>query len=563
MQATKDKRMTRSNPARGARALLAGLCCAVALAGCEADFLDRAPLDSLTDESFWQNEDQLVLAANGVYDYLKGKNTVDMENMSDNTIHPSLTHYRRIASGQYDNELSTINREWENDYAGIRRANHFLENYDKAVMNQQRKDRLAAEVRFIRVYLYSYLTELFGDVQFITKTLEPDDPEVYGEREKKEVVVEWMLKELTEIAPLLPTSYPQTEFGRITRGAALALKARIALYNQRYAEAEEAAKQVMDLGVYRLYSNGNPKTSYYELFTYKGRGSRNPANRETILANPYVTDVLDHNLSREAQVPDQAIRFNPTKSLVDAYLAVDGRPIHQSPLYEESSYEDVFKNRDPRMTQTVLAPGSPWQGRMDGRPANDGIFMKPKFRADRKGAVTITGYYFTKYVEPSTVGRVSKDENDIILLRYAEVLLTWAEARLEQGKLTQADLDRSVNLLRARVGMHPMRIDEIRAWGLDLREELRRERRVELALEGQRYFDIKRWKRGQLLAGDVLGMKKAFAPRPGDVSNQRANAEGYIVVSDGRVFNDPKHYLWPIPLEQLERNPKLNQNPGW
>lgn len=544
------------------RRLLTGVLSFVVLAGCEADFLDRAPLDAITDESFWQDEDQLRLATNGMYAYLKGKNTVDMENMGDNTIWPSVTAYRTIASGHFDYGLGTLDSEWEGDYAGIRRANHFLENYERAEMNDQRKERYAAEVRFIRVYLYSYLTELFGDVPFVTRTLTPDDPEVYGTREKKAVIVEWMLKELTEIAPLLPLTYPQTEYGRITRGAALALKARIALYNERYAEAEAAAKQVMDLGVYQLYSNGDPATSYQELFRYKGRASRNPANRETILARLYVTDLDDHNLSREIWVPDQAIRWNPTKSLVDSYLMIDGRPISQSPLYRETSYEDVFQKRDPRMTQTVLAPGSPWEGRMDGRPKNDGIFMKPKFRSDRQGAVTVTGYYFSKYVEPTTVGKVSKDENDIILLRYAEVLLTWAEARLEQGTLTQADLDRSVNLLRARVGMHPMRIAELGSWGLTLRDEIRRERRVELALEGQRYFDIKRWEQGDLLAGSVLGMKKAFAPRPSDVSNQRADPDGYIIVTDGRIF-EAKHYLWPVPLNQLERNPDLGQNPGW
>lgn len=554
--------MTGRSLTLAAKRSLGALTAALLLAGCEADFLDRAPLDSITDESFWQTEDQLRLAANGVYAYLKGKNTVDMENMGDNTIWPSITDYRRIQSGQYDFNLGAVNNEWRDDYAGIRRANHFLENYKRANVADARKEAIASEVRFIRVYLYHYLTQLYGDAQFITKTLQPTDPEVYGSREKKEVIVDWMLKELTEIAPRLPLSYPQTEFGRITRGAALALRARIALYNGRWAEAEQAAKQVMDLGVYSLYSNGDPATSYYELFTYKGRASRNPANRETILAHPYLADIFDHNLSREAQVPDQAIRFNPTKSLVDSYLASDGRPISQSPLYRETSYASIFQNRDPRMTQTILEPGSPWKGRMDGRPANDGFFVQPKFRNDRQGAVTVSGYYFTKYIEPSTVGAVSRDENDIILIRYAEVLLTWAEAKLEQGTLSQADLDRSVNLLRARVGMRPMRISELQQWGLSLRDELRRERRVELALEGQRYFDIKRWKQGNLLDGDVLGMKKSLVPRQSDVANQATNADGYIIVASGHVFTD-KHYLWPVPLSQLEANPKLGQNPGW
>lgn len=538
----------------------AGLC--LLLSGCDDEFLNRNPLDSVSDENFWQTENQLLLATNAVYANLKAKNTVDMENMGDNTIWPTLTQYRQISTGHFGYDLSTFNSEWANQYNGIRRANHFLENYEAAPVAQEMKDRMAGEVRFIRAYLYHYLTELFGDVPFVTSTLSSTDEELFGERQSKEMIVDWMLQELTEIAPYLPTEYPQAEAGRITRGAALALKARIALYNERWDVAEEAARQVMDLGHYVLYSNGDPATSYGELFTYAGRVSRNPGNRESILVRSHLTDVSDHNLSREIQVPDQAVRWNPTQSLVDSYLMIDGQPIDHSPLYQVDTYEDLWKDRDPRMAQTVLRPGDEWKGRMDGRPADDGIFMIPKWTNDRQGAVTVSGYYFTKYVEPSTVGAVSKDENDIVILRYAEVLLTWAEARLEQGTLTQADLDQSVNLLRARVGMHPMVISELQGWGLDLREELRRERRIELALEGQRYFDIKRWRRGDLLAEPRLGMKAEWAHHPEDVANQRIDAAGYVIISDGHIFED-KHYLWPIPLTQLERNSNLGQNPGW
>lgn len=176
--------------------------------------------------------------------------------------------------------------------------------------------------------------------------------------------------------------------------------------------------------------------------------------------------------------------------------------------------------------------------------------------------MTITGYYFTKYVEPSTVSRVGRDANDIHLIRYAEILLTCAEARFEQGKLTQADVDLTINKIRGRVGMKPMVLTELTANGLDVQEELRRERRVELALEGQRYFDIHRWQQGELLAQDVKGMKAAWAKVPADVANLRTDEEGYIVAATGRTF-DPKNYLWPVPLEQTQRNPALGQNPGW
>jgi hypothetical protein len=537
------------------------------IVSCKKDFLDRQPLDELINESFYTNEEALLLAVNGCYPYIKGKNTVDMENLGDNTINSSTNDYGRIGSGNYANDLGSINSEWTNDYDGIRRCNSFLENYQKAEGRETVKESMAAEVRFIRAYLYFYLTQFYGDVQLITKTLLTSDPEVYGTRNKKSEVVDFILKELDESALKLPLTQAGVNLGRITKGAALALKARVALYNQKYDVAEKAAKDVMDLGIYALYSNGNPATSYNEFFTYKGK-LKNGTNKETILARIYSAEALAyHNMSREAQVPDQASRWNPTKSLVDAYLATDGLPIEKSPLYKETHYDSIFKNRDPRMTQTILSPNSPWGGRQDGKnltsTATWGTFTTPKWISNKLGSVTITGYYFTKYVELSTVALVTRDENDIHLIRFAEVLLTYAEARLEQGTLTQTDIDLTINKIRQRVGMKDMRLTELAASGLNVRNELRRERRVEMALEGQRYFDILRWKQGALLAQDIKGMKKSLAFRASDVTNLPADAQGYIIVNSGRTFTDPKNYLWPISLTQLLRNPKLGQNPGW
>ncbi|MDO1450273.1 RagB/SusD family nutrient uptake outer membrane protein [Rhodocytophaga aerolata] len=531
---------------------------------CKDEFLDRVPLDQITDETFWQTEEQLELAVNAIYANVKAKNTVDMENMGDNTLWPSTTDYQLIGSGNFGNDLGTLNTEWRTQYAGIRQCNAFLENYEKAtVITPGRKEQLAAEVRVIRALMYSYLTSFWGDVPFITTTLNID--EVYGPRDPREQIIDFLMQDLDLAAENLPAEIPSGDnLGRMNKGAALALKARIALYNKRYAVAEAAAKAVMDLGIYQLYSNGDPGTSYHELFTYAGKLASG-RNRETIIARMHLEDVSMHNLSREIQVPDQNARWNPTKSLVDSYLMIDGLPIDRSPLYVENTYEDVFTNRDPRMRQTILPPNTPWGGRFDGNPENKNpaIFTAPKFRSDRRGSVTLTGYYFTKYVELSTVGRVSRDANDIHLLRYAEVLLTYAEARLEQGTLTQADIDMSINLLRERVGMVPMVLTKLVANGMDVREEIRRERRVELALEGQRYFDILRWEQGELLAQDVKGMKKSWALIGADVASIRADEEGYIIAFSGRTFTPSRNYLWPVPLTQLERNPNLGQNPGW
>jgi hypothetical protein len=537
------------------------------LASCKKDFLDRQPLDELVESTFFKNEEQLQLAVNGCYAYLKGKNAVDLENLGDNTINSSQNDYFRISTGKFNSDLGSINNEWASAYDGIRRCNTFLVNYEKAEGRQNVKEAMAAEVRFIRAFIYSYLTLFFGDVQLIKEPLQINAPEVYGSRDEKQKVVDFMLTELQEASTKLPLTQTGANLGRITKGAALALKARVALYNKKYDIAEKAAKDVMDLNIYQLYTNGNPATSYNELFTYAGK-LRNGKNKETILARLYSEEALSfHNMSREAQVPDQASRWNPTKSLVDAYLCIDGLPIDKSPLYKEVAYADVFANRDPRMPQTILAPGAAWGGRQDGKnlasTATWGIYTTPKFISNKLGSVTITGYYFTKYVELSTVARVGRDENDIHLIRFAEVLLTYAEAKLEQGTLTQTHIDLTINKLRQRVGMVPMKITNLAANNMDLKTEVRRERRVELALEGQRSFDIMRWQQGELLAADVKGIKKSMAARPSDVVNIAADANGYIIANSGRSFTAPKNYIWPIPQTQFERNPNLGQNPGW
>lgn len=534
--------------------------------GCK-DYLDRVPIDAIADETFWKNQEQLEMAATAIYSRVKAKNTVDMENLAENTMWPTSNQYKDIGSGVFPVTQPTIDDEWRNMYRDVREANTFLLNYHNATENEPgAKERLAAEVRTLRALAYSFLTSFYGDVPLITEPLETDDEQIYGPRTPRSEVVDFMLAELDNAANNLPEAIPTgANLGRISKGAALALKARIALAEGRYEIAEQAAKAVMDLGVYKLYSNGNPKTSYLELFTDAGKLATG-RNQETILARMHKLDIIMHNLSREIQVPDQFARFVPTKSLMDSYLCADGLPIDKSPLYSEATYDDVFKNRDPRLTQTVVVPGDTWGGRYDGRPINQNpdptIFRKPKFSQDGRGSVTTTGYYYKKYVDPDAVPTYNRDDNDIHLIRYAEVLLTYAEARLEQGKLTQQDLDISVNLLRDRVGMIRMDLNFLAQHNMDVRNEIRRERRIELVLEGRRYFDVRRWKEGERLGKPIEGVKASWFPEL-EGSSFRISPEGYLQAQWNRRFEDPKNYLWPVPQPQVDRNPNLGQNPGW
>jgi hypothetical protein len=537
----------------------------IVVSSCRKDFLDRTPKATISDETFWNTEEQLTLALNGLYANIKNNNTVALDQMGDNSINSSTgDSYRIFSSGNFGADLASVNAEWVSQYAGIRQCNVFLENYNKATsVNQAIKDQMAGEAKTIRAYMYMNLVCFFGDLPIVTKPLNID--ELNSPRNSRKEVLDFIINDLEEAAAMMQAT-PQTgdKLGRLSKGAALAFKSRIALFDGRWAVAEKAAKDVMDLGVYSLYTTGKPKEDYNKLFSYAGKLARG-ANKETIVARLNLADVSMHNISRESQVPDQASRYNPTKSLVDSYLAIDGLPIDKSPLYKEDTYANLFENRDPRMKQTILAPGSVWGGRKDGNPANTNatIFTAPKFVSDKLGSVTTTGYYFTKYVEVDAVARVTRDENDIHVMRLAEVLLNYVEAKFELGTLTQADVDLTINKLRDRVGMKRMLLTELYANGMDVRTEIRRERRVELAREGQRWYDIIRWKQGNLLAQDVKGMKKSLAIVPGQVSGFAADANGYIVVMSGRQFVESKHYLWPVPLVQLQRNPALGQNPGW
>ena len=551
------------------------ICAALFLftAACNDDFLERPPLDELTDANFWQTEQHVRDAANAGYTGLVGKDMINMgEGMSDNVMWYQLTSWRQIGSGLYGSDLSLLNSRWETGYREIRRANYFLENYNRAVnVAEEKRERYAAEVKFHRAYQYWLLTTFFGDVPLITKTLTMDSPELYAGRDQRSKVIDFILDDLESSYKDLPAFIEPAskDFGRISQAASLALMARIAMQNDRYDVAERAAKRVMDMGTYSLYTTGKPNQDYFDLFTFAGRASRNSKNREVILAYVYNFDLGNagtrHNLSRELQVPDQEVRLQPTRDLVDSYLCIDGLPFNKSPLADSSSYAGIFVNRDPRLKQSVMHPGALWYGGADGdHDVALNEFHYPKFTNDKKGAVSLTGFYVRKYVEPSKVSFVSQDDNDIVLIRYGEVLLIYAEAMMKQNKLTQDVLDQTVNLLRDRVGMIRMNLMELQANGLDIETELRRERRVELFMEGLRWFDIIRWREGHRLGAVVKGIKRSWAFRPAELSNRKVDQWDNIIFDDTRVFNDPKNYLWSLPFTQLERNPHLlPNNPGW
>lgn len=575
------------------------------LASCNDAFLEKAPLDELTDENFWQTELQVKNAANACYWGLIGKDLpINIsEGLSDNAPWYTMTTWRQIGSGLYGSDFSVLNTRYRDSYRQLRRCNHFLANYERATtVDPKILEQYAGEVQFLRAFIYYYLTSFWGDVPFLTETVSAGDEELTAPRTERSVIIDFIISELNEAAEKLPSHIEpgSKDFGRISGAAAKAMESRVALQNKKWEVARDAAKELMPGGrfaYHELYSTGKPDQDYFDLFTFEGRASRNANNKEPILSYIYNFDLASptrHNLSRELQVPDQIIRYNATKSLIDSYLCTDGLPVEKSPLYKGngtytpaySAYDSVFVNRDPRLTQSIVAPGYDlWEGRADGRgtanPNEDAsrtkVFRSPKFNNDGKGAVSYTGYYIRKYCEPSKVPTVNQDDNDIIFIRYGEVLLNYAEAMYELNSLDQGVVDETINLLRDRVGMKRMNLAELDANGLDLKTELERERRVELFFEGHRWFDLVRWKQGYKLGVDpseskerqemgiLKGIRRDYAYDPSVFSSStKFDSEGYLIFDDSRVFEDPKNYLWSLPFRQMELNPNLRpNNPGW
>ena len=550
----------------------------VSFSSCNDDFLDRMPKDEMTDDNFWQTEEHLVQVANTFTAALQGKYWLNItEIMAENAPWAVTTAFRTIGAGNFTTETSQINSLWVTAYTGIGRVNYFLNNYNRAeTVKEEIRERYAAEAYFYRAYNYWVLTSYFGDVPYITDELSVESPDVYRGRDPRKTVIENVTKDLEDHYKNLPEYIPaaSSEFGRVSQCAALALLSRIYLYNGMYEEAADAAERAMNNSYHELYSTGNPDVDYVNLFNYTGRASRNAANKETLLAFVYNYDLGEaarqsHNLSRECWVPGDYARFVPTNSMIEAYLTKDGQIWDPSTV---DTYEDVFKDRDPRMVQSILAPGTPWEGGKSGDllSTDDKIYTYPLLTNNKTAAMTYSGYYMRKYVEPSTVKYVGHDDNDLVMLRYAEVLLNYAEAKEMLGQLTQADLDKSINLLRDRVGMVHMKLSQLPA-GSDIRTEIQRERRIELFFEGHRYFDIIRWKQGHILGEDLLGVNKRWLDQSRlavdldkDLTWQTKDGQQYLLIETGRTFNPDKHYLLPIPFKQMQLNPNLApQNPGW
>ncbi|WP_447640942.1 MULTISPECIES: RagB/SusD family nutrient uptake outer membrane protein [Chitinophagaceae] len=530
--------------------------------------LDVAPTDKFTDETYWTSVSKATLVLNMAYNqmYSAGQMWQD-EYLSDNLVHTyGQSDPNTIRRGEATPALGLFGSQWQGDYGGIKTCLVFLDNIDRIKdMPEATKNRMVDEIRFIRAFIYFRLANYYGDVPFFTSQISLDD--AYNvKRTPKSEVLAFVHSELDDIINKgnLPISdnLATAERGRITLGAAVAFQARAYLYENNFQKVKDLTGQLINnqskYGHYSLFTNTSKvDQSYFMLFT-----PENEYNSEVILDITYVPNLKTWStmtsmapISKKAQISAD----NPTQELVDSYMTMNGLPVKgtgKDPSYDESN---PYVNRDPRLTATVVYDNYKWLNK-DGTVSiirtakgsnTDDSYISP---VDRQ---TKTGYYVHKYWDWS-MGENLQSGLNIIMFRYADVLLMYAEAGNELGKISQSDWDLSIKPIRVRAGFTASEALDYPASKSqeEIRDIIRNERRVELAFEGLRWYDIKRWKIGQQVLNGYLHGFKFAGTDPG-------TDNGYVRAAQYQ-FSDSRDYLWSIPLDQMDLNQNLKpNNPGY
>lgn len=522
-----------------------------------SDFLDRYPLEELSDESFWKTEKDAEMAVSNLYNVLPTWD-VDEAINSDDAVHGIKWAAGNQSKGVYD----PSDYGWSGEYGYIRQANLILEKIQEMDLSEDAYKKLEGQARFFRAYTYFTLIRSFGAVPYIDKQLELTDVENITRTPKDEVYAK-VMEDFDIAIANLPVQWDETNSGRITKGAAMAMKARAALYYNNWQTAMDEAKKVMDLGQYELYDKDNTGR-YKELFWEVADGCD-----EFILSVQYNAPTRTHYLIGWECFPTLGWGgLNPTQSLVDAFEDINGAPIANSTIYDSTN---PFANRDPRLEVNVLHDGETMYGvTIKVAPlsssGNTGI--------GQHGDATATGYYQQKWLDPSIDPQSTGWDmgKDWVVIRYAEVLLTYAEAKNELSPLDPSAFD-AVNQVRRRVGMPDLqKTDPTKPTYCgtqdDLRKRIWNEWRVEFALEGgKRQWDIRRWG----IAKDVLnapfeGLRYTLVDDPnapkGDNGKKCILYVGEPLKLTGSHYED-HNYLLPIPQTEIDLNPKLEQNPGY
>lgn len=571
------------------------------------DMLDTKPLSQISPATYFKTETDLQLFSNTFYNNLLDKSPYD--DQSDLYIQQNLS--AEMIGG---NRRTVPNSGGGWSWGDLRKMNTLLVYIDQSE-DEAAIVKYTALTRFFRAYFYFEKVKRFGDVPWYDKELGSADEDLYKPRDSRELVMTRMIEDIDYAIENLPS---EVSTYRVNKWAALALKARFCLYEGTFRkyhnlslegndysyylqQSATAAEKLIKEGPYSLYSTGNVNKDYLTLFAQE-----NASKDEYILAIKFDYSLgIYHNATAHTVVATQG-RPGLTRKMVNSYLKVDGTAFTDQEGWQEASFVDEVKDRDPRLSQSIRTPGYTRIG------------TTKVLAPDLTGSVT--GYHPVKFVQDPTASGGQVDRNDrstadLPVFRYGEVLLNYAEAKAELGTLNQGDLDISINKLRERVGMPYLNMQAANSdpdWYLSSAEygytnvtgtnkgvllEIRRERAIELNQEGFRFDDLVRWKAGYSIDQEIYGIyfkqPGAFDLTGDGVADVILYEEGTskptapdgvqvlqigqdILLSEGdhgyiyyhkniarTKFSEMRDYLYPIPINERSLNNNLTQNPGW
>ncbi len=586
----------------------------IAFNSCD-DFLDTTPNDRISDSGIWNSPSSIKMYINDVYQSINGplyvwSSRAGRDNIGgapaifDNFMTGDLWYnggnlYNYSQWGKSTNLNALI--RWEDCYTNIRKINNAITELNKStVLDENVKERYLGDMYFWRGMLYYELFRFYGQVPIIDHAQNRHEEEIFNPRDKETDVVDFFVSDFEKAIEYLPVDIPDEELGRATKGAAIGMLSTAYLYLAGVMpdvignQAKEYYKKSYELadvfisgelnGKYGLFrENDTDKAeAYHSLFT-----TANEYNKEVIFDIQYIADGLDvggtgrrgHDLmgvshpGSYGQNTDGSYggwgRNTPTQNLVDEFRMADGSNFDwNNPEHAANPYA----NREPRFYASILYNGVQWRGSTlysstnlfvyDAESDSYTLTANPIKRGTN--SYTMTGYYLKKLIDPSKRGGTPNryapfegSDQNLIVLRYAEILLTYAEARNEYSG-PDASVYSALNRVRNRGGL-----ENVSGLSQDeLRELIRRERHIELCFENKRYFDIMRWRKGpEIIGKDVYGM---------DITYELVNGkpvpkyQKVLLVQKEGSFQDPKHYLMPVPDGVTGRNPNLlPNNPGW
>lgn len=537
------------------------------ISSCNQD-LDLSPRTSLSDAGFWNSPNDFKLATNRYYTTL-----LPEHGASDANADITYENAQNVVSA--GTLIPSENDDlWTDTYMELRQINTMLAKADEYAGDASEIATSVAEGKFFRAYAYFNLIVRFGDVPYYDRPLEgATDEGLNAPRTPRETIIAHIIEDLDEAAPGLPvqSSLEGVDIGRVTQGAAWAFKARVTLFEATWAkyhgtpgniddlldQSIAAAQAVVGSGEYDLFIyDPAPEESYLQSYMLPGNDSR-----EQILARRHHPEIAGHTWSHWLCCGGFG---DGTKKLADMYACTDGLPIDISPLFQGyGTMTSEYENRDRRMTNTFAIPGlnQVYRENPDGA---DAVF--PRLISDEE-----TGYRVRKLISVDQEGFIwGRNSEFKHVLRYSEVLLNLAEALFERnGAISDGELDATVNRLRARGGVAPLTNALVGANGLNMLAEIRRERTIELAYDGFRLNDLRRWKTAvaelnEHIRGVNIGNGSWDIQFPGVSAQFPTDAEGFRIVEDAsiRQFAE-RNYLFPLPTQQIQLSPNLRQNPGW